>query len=67
MNNTRNIANINLQSGGLSAGSAESYDLFGWPVAINNSGDEIMATSRSGQKTGSVNGTTGVVAAILLS
>ena len=59
----KNIANNNLQSGGLSAGSAGAYDLFGLTLATNNNGDEIMAGSTSGQKTGS-GGTTGVVAVI---
>jgi len=63
MSNTKNIANNNLQSGGLSAGSAGAYDLFGLTLATNNNGDEIMAGSTSGQKTGS-GGTTGVVAVI---
>jgi len=63
MSNTKNIANNNLQSGGLSAGSAGAYDIFGSQVATNNNGDEVMAGSYGGQKTGSA-GTSGVVAVI---
>ena len=63
MTNAKIINNSNIQSGGVQAGSAAAYDLWGYPLATSNSGNEFMAASAYGRKTSASNAS-GIVVAV---